>query len=111
MKSYLLAAAVVSVLVSASAFAADSNDSVPVEDKAYVELGVATVITRDSGFSARNSIALVRAGYNFNKNFSGEVIAGGGDDASGYYGSTNVTFKINSVYGAYLKAKTEVTLD
>jgi hypothetical protein len=114
MKKYLLATAVISALVSASAFAADSNasSSSQGEEKAYAEFGVIALRTEESGFSANNAVGLLRVGYNFDKNFSGEVVAGGGmNDASGYYGSTFVTFKVNSVYGAYLKAKTEVTPD
>jgi hypothetical protein len=110
MNKILMVTAVVAALVSTSAFAEDSNVSSQDEGKAYVEFGVAAVRTKDSGFSATNSVGLLRAGYNFDKNFSGEIVAGGGiNDASGYYGSTYLTFKINSVYGAYLKAKTEVT--
>ena len=112
MRNIIITAAIISAFASSTAFAADSNASSQGEEKAYAEFGVIALRTEASGFSANNAVGLLRVGYNFDKNFSGEVVAGGGiNDASGYYGSTYLTFKVNTVYGAYLKAKAEVSPD
>ena len=112
MRNIIITAAIISAFSASTAFAADSNASSQGEEKAYTELGVAAIRTEVGGFSAINSVGIIRLGYNFDKNFSGEVVAGGGINSdSFYYGSTYVTFKVNSVYGAYLKAKAEVSPD
>ena len=108
MKKLFLAVAITAL--SSQAFAADNNS--PGDNNMYAQVGIARARTEDSGLAFIHPVAIVSVGYNFNKNFAGEVVAGTSmSDDSRYYGATRVTASIDSIFGAYLKAKTEVAPD
>ena len=108
MKKLVMVVAITAL--SSQAFAADTNAAS--DNNMYAQVGIVRARTEDSGLAFINPVVIATVGYNFNKNFAAEVVAGTGiSDDSVYYGATRVTATINSVFGAYLKAKTEVATD
>ena len=71
----------------------------------YVELGVAPVRISGGGASVTPDVVMARLGYDFNKNFSAELMAGTTFRSDSIGG---VDFKVDSLLGAYLKARVEV---
>lgn len=79
-------------------------------DRFYVEVGYGAIKYTEPGAWAEPGVGVVRLGMNIDKNFSGELMYGGTvNDANFYVGSTRVTFRYDSIYGAYLKGKVEVS--
>ena len=110
MKKLVMILAVASTFISTQSFAADT--SAANENNGYAQIGITRARTEDSGLAFIHPVATATVGYNFNKNFAGEVMAGTSvSDDTSYYGSVRVTSSIDSVFGAYLKAKTEITPD
>lgn len=108
MKKLIMVLAISSI--SSQVFAADSN-ATP-NTNVYAQIGISRARTEGSGIAFVNPVAIATIGYNFNKNFAGEVVAGTGiNDDTVNYGATRVTATVNSIFGAYLKAKTEVATD
>jgi opacity protein-like surface antigen len=110
MKKIVMAFAVASTLISTQSFAADTSTAG--ENNGYAQIGITRARTEDSGLVFIHPVATATVGYNFNKNFAGEVMAGTSvSDDTSYYGVARITSSIDSVFGAYLKAKTEITPD
>lgn len=79
-------------------------------DQFYVEVGYGAIKYTEPGAWAEPGVGVVRLGMNIDKNLSGELMYGGTvNDANFYVGSTRVTFRYDSIYGAYLKGKLEVS--
>jgi hypothetical protein len=80
-------------------------------DKGYIEAVVALPkYTETSGFSATPTVGLVRVGTNLSDNIAIEGLAGttviNATDSTGHY-----IAKIDSMFGAYVKAKTSIGND
>ncbi len=73
-------------------------------ESSYLEFGYAMPQISFAGYSATPGDIFARAGYNFTKNLAGEVMAAAGVSAGNISG---VTLKLDSAYGAYLKAQFE----
>jgi opacity protein-like surface antigen len=96
--------------MSSQAFAADSNAAS--EANGYAQIGMTRVRTEDSFLAVIHPVATATVGYNFNKNFSAEVFAGTSvSDDTTYIGSARVVSSIDSIFGAYIKLRTEVATD
>ena len=106
MKKMVLILVLTSGLASIQAHA----DSIVAPDSnMYAQFGISRVRTEDSGITVIHPVAIAALGYNFDKNFAGEVVAGTStSDDTTYYGAARITSSIDSIFGAYLKAKTEV---
>ena len=77
--------------------------------KFYVEAGYGAIRYDEPGAYATPGVGTLRFGIDFDKNFSGEFMVGTTlVNATGYVGTTPLTVKYESIYGVYLKAKTEV---
>jgi outer membrane autotransporter protein len=74
------------------------------QDNAYFEAGLAQVTLSTSGVSLKPTDALVRFGYNFTRNFSGEIIGAASVSSDSFMGAD---FKLDSAYGVYLKGQVE----
>ena len=95
--------AFVTVLGLASAATASAADP---QTSSYVEFGYAAPKIGFAGYSATPGDIVVRGGYNFTKNFSAELFGAAGVASGNISG---VTLKLDSAYGAYLKARVEAT--
>ncbi len=73
-------------------------------DGSYFEASYAFPQTSFAGLSSNQSELVVRGGYNFNRNFAVEAMAAAGASSGDING---VTLKVDSAYGAYLKAQFE----
>lgn len=110
MKKLVMILAVASTFISTQSFAADT--SAANENNGYAQIGITRVNSEASGIDLIHPVATATLGYNFNKNFAGEVVAGTGvGDDTTYYGVARVVTSVDSIFGAYLKAKTEITND
>jgi len=77
--------------------------------KYYVEAAYGAIRYEEAGAYATPGVGTLRFGVNFDKNLSAEFMVGTTiTNATGYLGVTPITIKYDSIYGAYLKAKTEV---
>jgi len=90
---------VLALSAAATAYAAEPQTS------SYFEVGYAAPQIGFAGYSATPGNIVARGGFNFTKNFSAEVFGSAGV-ASGNI--NNVTLKLDSAYGAYLKAQAEL---
>jgi len=75
------------------------------EGYAYLEAGLTQLTWSGGGLSVKPSNALVRAGFQFTKNFAAEVVGAASVSSDTVMG---VSFKVDSAYGAYLKGQFEV---
>ncbi len=71
----------------------------------YVEGGYAFPKLSVDGLSFNQGNLVARGGYNFNRNFGAEFMGAAGVSSGNYFG---VTLKMDSAYGAYLKAQFEL---
>jgi len=77
--------------------------------KYYVEAAYGAIRYDEPGAYATPGVGTLRFGVNFDKNISAELMVGTTiTDARFFVGTTPVTVKYDGIYGAYLKAKTEV---
>jgi hypothetical protein len=77
--------------------------------KYYVEAAYGAIRYDEASAYATPGVGTLRFGVNFDKNISAEFLVGTTiTDARFFVGATPVTVKYDSIYGAYLKAKTEV---
>jgi hypothetical protein len=99
MKKLLTGLAISAALLSSVAYSQEDN-------KMYLEVGYAHTKLESTGlFSENVGIGAVRFGYNFNKNFAGELFLATGLDSANVSG---ISIKVDSAYGFYLKGKVEV---
>jgi outer membrane autotransporter protein len=73
-------------------------------DSSYFEANYAFPQISFSGLSFNQNQLVARGGYNFNRNFGIEAMAAAGISSGNING---VTLKVDSAYGAYLKAQFE----
>lgn len=91
--------AVLALTAGATAYAAEPQTS------SYVEFGYAAPQIGFAGYTATPGDIVACGGFNFTKNFGVEVFGAAGVSSGNISG---VTLKLDSAYGAYLKAQVEV---
>jgi opacity protein-like surface antigen len=75
------------------------------QESPYFELGITQLNYTEPGYSVRPTNALVRAGYDFNPNFSIEGLVSESVSSDTLQG---ISFKVDSGYGAYLKGNLKI---
>lgn len=78
----------------------------PAGGHSYLEVGYAPLDWSEGSVSLKPSSALVRFGYEINRNFAAEVLGAVGASSDSYQG---ISFKVDSMYGVYLKGLAPVT--
>lgn len=77
--------------------------------KYYVEAGYGAIQYKEFGATATPGVGTLRFGMNIDKNLSVEGLLGTTiTNANGFVGNIPLSVKYESIYGIYLKAKTEV---
>lgn len=77
--------------------------------KYYVEAGYGAMQLKEYGLTATPGVGTLRFGVNLNTNLAVEGLVGTTIvSAKGYVGATPLTVKYDSIYGVFLKAKTEI---
>ena len=75
----------------------------------YIEAGFGAIQYKESGVTATPGVGTLRFGMNIDDHLSAEGVVGTTViNATGYISGTPLTVKYDSIYGIYLKAKTEV---
>jgi hypothetical protein len=72
----------------------------PAGGHTYVEVGYTQLDWSEGSVSLKPTSALVRVGYEFNRNLAAEVLGAVGASSDTFQG---VSFKVDSAYGVYLK--------
>lgn len=106
MKNKIITAALLSCAISTAIAQSSANKDTGV----YAELGLIQATYNEPAANFNNGMASLKAGYNFNKNFALEgMIAGNINNASFYYGSTNITAYVQNAYGVYGKGTVDIS--
>lgn len=106
MKKRIIIASLISFAIS-SAMAQSSQKK---ESGPYVEAGLMQAYYSEPSATFNNTMAALKAGYNFNKNLALEgMIAGNLNSANFYYGQTNISANVQNAYGAYGKGTIEIS--
>lgn len=90
-----------SVLFSSQAFCQNDGGFKP---GGYGSIGLMQAYYKENAFNFNNSMAALNLGYQINPNFAVEGVAAAAvNNANFYVGSTSITAKVGSAYGAYAK--------